>query len=1578
MDCDASQVILPASVVERLSRGFRDMLDVDKDTHESSLTNLAYTDAPEAAAPGLLPPPLSPDDKVKNALFMRLCREAWKRAIDGIPTAIAAAADELAAETKAAAAASDPAPLPPSRRTAPAAADAAAAGGAAMPASAVSPEASKTGRRAVQRAGVTRLLRWAEHDERAAATRAAAETAERMSRGRSVHARWLASTDAKSVRLPSSHAFERAQRDALASQILAEGARQLQRATSMDRQQPRRTRSSDPPQTTAGAREFRIESSAARPGGADAPRGRHSIAMSLAAVAQARSRSAASKTTTTTTAAVELDGSHTAAPQAASIEFLSAAERRALVAGRAPPRVRTTVDLALIAGATTGRYAHPINDIAKSRRQLLRLGFVFRDNFRDPEEGVLDEDAVQAFEEARAKTRSSLGASQGSSAALALTSISVKAFESWMTGKSHRDSALRCIALLPLAPDLPSHVSLEVERAAREGLAQASSARNAASRGISLFEAILESASLRVDTADAIDAVRASLRAGPGVASDRSFHPVRAASREDASRWEAIAAALCAIDRSLLAPFVRWSAPLFSPTECASLWTALARRSTAGATRSASSETLTTAPQFPDATSAVESLVQVATPHAERAQAAISALVGKPPPAPQLVRRRDLEESTASSDSSAAGTSPTIVLEWGPGDSESTVAFYTLETCGALGSRQQREARWTRLLVDPPAPDAPDGGPSRPSCRFIFEGAKPGAIISFRVRAFNPFGASPYAFLAVAAAPAVPPAPVVAVRGAQELTLRWDGRAAEAAFWLPSLRMLLRKIRASRAATSTAVVAHPRDILLALDHDDELRLALASMPEPGDRSALAQLLLLDAMTVQQGDVRVSTQSVTVNSHGQSADDAYSQSGSDDDSGADKSRQVTTRDPQPLMPSIDARFLTRLMAGSVRVHRGGTVQSLGDKASLDGSRAFAASERGDISQAGRQDVTSDKGDLEASLPARLRTESPRGKRAPAESVATGDRQTATGALASGGSVTARWRTAGSTRSTNASATSRSIATLRRPSSATAMAAALASRRSVDSSAAAGQAASVARPSLNPESRIDPTMRFELQQCTEDRGGEEQRWSTIYSGANPRYRVTGLTPATAFAFRVRSINADGIPSSWSRARIVRTLLSSPRDVVVVPGTVHPTEATVAWRAVGLESASGDEAGGAANGTQSAGVASIISEWTRVRPSDVGGDGGIGVDLRRAFMQFATAVKYSGAAKEARSAPASRDADETDDLSILSDHVPASGKHATEPGDAVGSAAGLADEVIEDDLDRPALPRSTSSERHALAPPPTMPSAEEPSSSSSEHHTEYRVPLARVGNLLRSLGVTPSDELIASAVPSGAALTLTALRDWWRSRRELEFVVQLTDLSVSPMVDQSSRPSTVADDMETTALTAVSRGTAPTVTSTRVLEAGARDRRTRHREERVPAIQGQVHVIQGLRPNAAYEVRIRSVAGISSSAWSTAVVLHTRPLAPFAPAVVRCAPREVTLRWHAAEGGASRYTVEGAAVERLPRSVLPGTTTPRSSHRPTGDTGEVWESVAVTDSALEWQPVLVTTHTLAVRDVHVVIPL
>jgi hypothetical protein len=73
-------------------------------------------------------------------------------------------------------------------------------------------------------------------------------------------------------------------------------------------------------------------------------------------------------------------------------------------------------------------------------------------------------------------------------------------------------------------------------------------------------------------------------------------------------------------------------------------------------------------------------------------------------------------------------------------------------------------------------------------------------------------------------------------------------------------------------------------------------------------------------------------------------------------------------------------------------------------------------------------------------------------------------------------------------------------------------------------------------------------------------------------------------------------------------------------------------------------------------------------------------------------------------------------------------------------------------------------------------------------------------------------------------------------------------------------------------------------------------------------------------GLLPNKEYQLRITAVGRHAMSPPSKPVCICTPPLAPFAPVVIATTSRSVSLRWYAGELGAAKYEVQIKAIETI----------------------------------------------------------
>ena len=125
-----------------------------------------------------------------------------------------------------------------------------------------------------------------------------------------------------------------------------------------------------------------------------------------------------------------------------------------------------------------------------------------------------------------------------------------------------------------------------------------------------------------------------------------------------------------------------------------------------------------------------------------------------------------------------------LVLRWRPTSQgigkSGPVAFFSLEFSGALGSRAQRENRFTEIARDPPS--ARDDAFA---FQHVVSGLEPNTTYVFRLRAFNSFGPGPYTWQQLTTPPMRPMQPMPIKVGPRGVLLRWkipealEQRAAE-------------------------------------------------------------------------------------------------------------------------------------------------------------------------------------------------------------------------------------------------------------------------------------------------------------------------------------------------------------------------------------------------------------------------------------------------------------------------------------------------------------------------------------------------------------------------------------------------------------------------------------------------------------------------------------------------------------------------------------------------------------------------------------------------------------------------------
>jgi hypothetical protein len=457
---------------------------------------------------------------------------------------------------------------------------------------------------------------------------------------------------------------------------------------------------------------------------------------------------------------------------------------RALLAGKRGDEALSNSVLLALEGldiVVEGSHAvHAPHDLVESRKTLEDSMFVYQQNFRDLEDGTLDDECRARFEGAKSR-READGPGQYRRRR---QEAAKEAFVGWMSKKEQVRRALEALSFVPLAPDMVSPA---------EAIAKHLMDQEAASGSKAFERQLLDRCVDELGLTKLESVVRHEMGAlGPCVLPDGRFLPLREIRVSDVERWRAVGACLRAIGANdLLTPWTQWSAPLFSSSECASLWNVLGPPPMLSEADDMTVE---------DAARALQVLETIAQEHRGELGSTIDRFVGRAPLAP-LCFKLDTDVTSVrpppgeGSDGEAihvfAMVPPAkgggwVSLQWEPAKSESrgeAPSFFVVETCGRVGSADSLSGRWSSVCVDPPCPPSMDATITGPKFQCIVEGLSPGDAYLFRVRSVNAFGVSPFTVLRVAVQPAIPFLPSASHRASRSLTIEWSEQRFSQEMW---------------------------------------------------------------------------------------------------------------------------------------------------------------------------------------------------------------------------------------------------------------------------------------------------------------------------------------------------------------------------------------------------------------------------------------------------------------------------------------------------------------------------------------------------------------------------------------------------------------------------------------------------------------------------------------------------------------------------------------------------------------------------------------------------------------------------
>ncbi|KAA0155972.1 hypothetical protein FNF29_01391 [Cafeteria roenbergensis] len=1386
------RVAIPDKVLKELSPGLREMLD-EKPVEGAapgaesgaaptsfSITNLSHAAQPEAPAPGMLPPPLSHDDAVKNALFAKTARAEWVAAQARVEEAVSVAEAEVREAREERLAGMSAAAAAAAREAAERAdADAAAAGAEERPAP------GSTRWAAFTKAGSAQLAAWAEEDLRSRAEADAAELREKNARGKAAHSGWLSRKEAQAVALPTAEEWERA----------------------------------------------RLAEEAAKAG---------------STLAAARASSAARKRPPIgTTAALAL-------------------EARAAVAGR-----------------KGGGAVHAPGDLQASRDALAERGFVFSKNFCDPSDGEIDDEGRERLQQAREQA----AAAPWRVYEQQRRERSAAAFAAWRARKGAAASALRSLAVLPLAPDLPARAAVLASGSAAGGPGPRSAPDGAASS--SVVQAAADSLRMSGTGPLAADLVRRAVGAGgPQLAADGRFVPVRAVRQSDVERWQGVGASLAGIgEPSLLTAWTVWSSPLFSAAECTAEWTRLREAEEAAAAAGNSGDAgdgsgdaagdQACRGSIDRAEQGLAALRAAAVPHAKEAKGVQARLSGRAPGAPLLEKlatglgpdrlegvhaslRVAMPPHASGGPRRVGGPAAWLGLRWAasPEATEaSQPAFFVVEACpsrgggggasggasggGRRGGAAAKGIAWTRVAVDPPPP-SPDGEVEAASLACFVEGLRPGARFLVRARAINAFGASPFTFVEVAAQPEAPPAPVATARGARSLTVAWSAEAAAAAGWRYA-RTVFRALVAEAAARSGAASGGGAGSTAGAAP------APAQAPAPAEAAA---------------------------------------GGSDPASSAEE--------------SLSAGALVQAASADDRL--GAFLRSVG--------ACLPAGPDGADGEEGRPSL------LEA-----LRAEDPDVNLSWDDVVQLALQGPAPSWLGRAGS--GRWQAA-------EDGTSFELWAL--------------DAGDADTLAAAQAAGSLGAP-----------------------GGDG--WRAVFSGKGQQHSLADLRPGAPLLFAARAVNADGDVSEFSAVGVARTRLDRPPALRLAPGRSPATSLLARWGSVDCDAQGGAIAAvSAAVPSAKAHGREAATAWALGGHRPSGGAAADAALMAAALATLSADSPAAAAGPRPGAPPGQSDAGAPGGIAVRAPRPSSAAAPAAAPGDdhvpsesdSDDAWSMASDDSLRDDASGAGAggggqqeAKRAGSARRGDGRPPARPSAgrrlssgvgQSGSSSSRGSPPSSAASSVSGAGARRWIAWSRVPALLAAAGVPATQAALSAIS---------EHATALAPHLGTP-AQPSRRPAASHDAAATSGPAAPPAAVPEAAIQAWLADRGAgvayalqlRDATADHGQWRT-VYQGPLRSAEPaeLLPRRRYQLRVRAVAGPAASSWSAPVAAATAPLPPFAPTVVRTEPRGVTIRWHAAQGGASGFVVYGAVVSALGS-----------------------RSAADPPAELEWEPLLQTSHSLA----------
>ncbi|KAA0163633.1 hypothetical protein FNF31_02794 [Cafeteria roenbergensis] len=477
-----------------------------------------------------------------------------------------------------------------------------------------------------------------------------------------------------------------------------------------------------------------------------------------------------------------------------------------------------------------------------------------------------------------------------------------------------------------------------------------------------------------------------------------------------------------------------------------------------------------------------------------------------------------------------------------------------------------------------------------------------------------------------------------------------------------------------------------------------------------------------------------------------------------------------------------------------------------------------------------------------------------------------------------------------------------------------------------------------------------------------------WRAVFSGKGQQHSLADLRPGAPLLFAARAVNADGDVSEFSAVGVARTRLDRPPALRLAPGRSPATSLLARWGSVDCDAQGGAIAAvSAAVPSAKAHGREAATAWALGGHRPSGGAAADAALMAAALATLSADSPAAAAGPRPGAPPGQSDAGAPGGIAV----------RAPRPSSAAAPAAAPGDDDVPSESDSDdawSMASDDSLRDDASGAGAGGGGQQEAKRAGSARRGDGRPPARPSAGRRLSSGVGQSGSSSRGSPPSSAASSVSGAgaRRWIAWSRVPALLaaagVPATQAALSAISEHatalaphlgtpaqpSRRPAASHDAAATSGPAAPPAAVPEAAIQAWLADRGAgvayalqlRDATADHGQWRT-VYQGPLRSAEPaeLLPRRRYQLRVRAVAGPAASSWSAPVAAATAPLPPFAPTVVRTEPRGVTIRWHAAQGGASGFVVYGAVVSALGS-----------------------RSAADPPAELEWEPLLQTSHSLA----------